>query len=331
MSTVPPRTDARLPLRRSRENAHSSMDAAAAKPPACDAASARVVAACDAPSANDVRCRAIVSDDELQHTLSNAAESAPTGWLAVLLHAPWAWPNVDAARGLRASARDGFASDAGVSVPMSWRWLLATSRVPIVTVDVARVPTAAAQLGVRTKTLPLVCVMRAGQSPPAAPTKALVSAYEKPVRTVADVASHTLLEPAPTAAALEAVIAREAAAGAQLVVAYVGAAWCAPCCRILPHLPRLAHEMPTMRVVKVDYDAGGQLAQAIGVEKIPTFAAFAMHGEPERGPGGTRLPFGALQHSDVVKVADAMTKWCELTAARQQALTGDLFTSTDDF
>eukprot|EP00672_Neobodo_designis_P017211 CAMPEP_0174849650 /NCGR_PEP_ID=MMETSP1114-20130205/16687_1 /TAXON_ID=312471 /ORGANISM="Neobodo designis, Strain CCAP 1951/1" /LENGTH=100 /DNA_ID=CAMNT_0016084029 /DNA_START=51 /DNA_END=353 /DNA_ORIENTATION=- len=50
--------------------------------------------------------------------------------------------------------------------------------------------------------------------------------------------------------------------------------WCGPCKMIAPELDRLAKENPHVKVIKIDVDAEEDLAQALGIEAMPTFIKF---------------------------------------------------------
>ena len=53
------------------------------------------------------------------------------------------------------------------------------------------------------------------------------------------------------------------------------AAWCAPCKVVAPRLEELAEELgDRVRVVKVDVDESGNLANRYGIRSIPTLIVF---------------------------------------------------------
>jgi len=60
-------------------------------------------------------------------------------------------------------------------------------------------------------------------------------------------------------------------AGDKLVVVDFTASWCGPCQRIAPIFVKLAEEMPDVVFVKVDVDENEQVAQACGIQAMPTF------------------------------------------------------------
>ena len=51
------------------------------------------------------------------------------------------------------------------------------------------------------------------------------------------------------------------------------ATWCGPCARMAPILEEFAAEHPEFVVAKVDVDEAPELAEAYGVESIPTLIA----------------------------------------------------------
>ena len=61
----------------------------------------------------------------------------------------------------------------------------------------------------------------------------------------------------------------------KLVIADFWAEWCGPCKMIAPLLEEIAREMPDkVKIVKVDVEAEGQLAQQFGIYNIPTLLFF---------------------------------------------------------
>jgi thioredoxin 1 len=71
------------------------------------------------------------------------------------------------------------------------------------------------------------------------------------------------------------------------VVVDFWAAWCAPCRRVGPIFEELAEELKgTMRFCKVNVDECGDIAQAYGIQSIPTFVVFKNGVEVHRLIGG---------------------------------------------
>jgi len=60
-------------------------------------------------------------------------------------------------------------------------------------------------------------------------------------------------------------------AGDKLVVVDFTATWCGPCKRIAPFFAELAEQMPDVVFVKVDVDENEDVAEACGVNSMPTF------------------------------------------------------------
>lgn len=52
------------------------------------------------------------------------------------------------------------------------------------------------------------------------------------------------------------------------------ATWCGPCKMIGPHIEKLAQENDHLVVIKVDVDKHPDIAEAYGVQTIPTLIAF---------------------------------------------------------
>ena len=220
---------------------------------------------------------------------------------------------------------------------MSWQWIIEESLVPICTVDVNTIPCAGEILGVKSKAFPLIIVQCTTTG----------ACFQKPCTNCVDVASQTLFPPVMNKAQLDECLLSSSADGEansdkkhDLVVAYVGAAWCPPCVKIMPHLPEFSRSVAkNAKFVKIDFDAGKELVEAIGIQKIPTFCAFDLKGNNDSAKeyssssagGGVQMPFGSLQHSDPVRVSEQMRKWCDLAESKNQVLSGgDMFTN-DDF
>lgn len=52
------------------------------------------------------------------------------------------------------------------------------------------------------------------------------------------------------------------------------ATWCGPCQMVGPLVEQLSEENPTVKFVKIDVDAVGEIARQYQVESIPTFKLF---------------------------------------------------------
>jgi thioredoxin 1 len=50
--------------------------------------------------------------------------------------------------------------------------------------------------------------------------------------------------------------------------------WCGPCQQLAPVLKELSTEMPNVRIVKVDVDENGELANQYGIDSIPNLKLF---------------------------------------------------------
>lgn len=59
-----------------------------------------------------------------------------------------------------------------------------------------------------------------------------------------------------------------------VVVVDFFATWCAPCKMLAPVLEELQSEMGNVKIVKVDVDDNGELANRYGVQSIPTIKVF---------------------------------------------------------
>ncbi len=74
------------------------------------------------------------------------------------------------------------------------------------------------------------------------------------------------------------------------------AEWCGPCHAVSPVLDRIAEERPDeLKLVKVNIDQQGDLAQRYGIMSIPTMILFK-DGEPSASVIGAQ-PKGAIERS----------------------------------
>jgi len=74
------------------------------------------------------------------------------------------------------------------------------------------------------------------------------------------------------------------------------AEWCGPCHAVSPVLDRIAEERPDeLKLVKVNIDQQGDLAQRYGIASIPTMILFK-DGEPSASVIGAQ-PKGAIERS----------------------------------
>ena len=65
------------------------------------------------------------------------------------------------------------------------------------------------------------------------------------------------------------------------------APWCGPCRMVLPLLDEIAAERPDVKVVKVNVDEEGELANQYEVFSVPTLMVFK-NGEPVQQSAGAR-------------------------------------------
>lgn len=68
------------------------------------------------------------------------------------------------------------------------------------------------------------------------------------------------------------------------------AAWCGPCRAQTPILEKFAAANPGVKVVKVNVDEAGPIAQKYGVRSIPTVAVFSGGNEVAKAVGLQRGP-----------------------------------------
>ena len=74
------------------------------------------------------------------------------------------------------------------------------------------------------------------------------------------------------------------------------AEWCGPCHAVAPVLDRIVEERPDeLKLVKVNIDEQGDLAQRYGIASIPTMILFK-DGEPSAAVVGAQ-PKGAIERS----------------------------------
>lgn len=311
------------------------------------------------------------------------AEGKSSEWIALFVHAPWAWPNFCPRRGLLpncASPGEPLLPGAAAAfspaldtpstraspalpppssladTPYTWPWIVHHSQVVMACVSVEDVPDAGAIVGIRAAGLPLLCMLRrtdnnntgAGadsSTSGTAPGRGYRCVMSKVVKSGVEIASHTLLPPITTASELQSELFRnnkstergnaEATSRDKkpLLVGYIGASWCPPCCRVMCSLPALSDAFAAkgVRFVKMDYDMANELVtRQLGVEKIPTFVAFRASVVEKTVRKEELLPFGSLQNSDPRLVSDQVAKWCDLVSmSGQNGLTHDLFSAED--
>ncbi len=68
------------------------------------------------------------------------------------------------------------------------------------------------------------------------------------------------------------------------------AAWCAPCRAQTPILEKYAASHPGVKIVKVNVDEAGQVAQQYGIRSIPTLSVFTGGREVAKAVGVQRSP-----------------------------------------
>ena len=75
--------------------------------------------------------------------------------------------------------------------------------------------------------------------------------------------------------------------GAKPLVIDFTATWCPPCQRIGPIYEGLMAEYPELVMKKVDVDAASDVAQACGIQCMPTFKVFKNGAESEKLEGAS--------------------------------------------
>jgi putative thioredoxin len=112
------------------------------------------------------------------------------------------------------------------------------------------------------------------------------------------------------------------------VVVDLWATWCGPCKTLGPLLEKVAQERAgAFLLAKLDVDANPMVAQALGVQSIPTVVAFS-GGEPLNGFVGAYPEEAVNQFVDTILPTPAEL---EVTEAKAEAEAGDIDRAEDDF
>ncbi len=75
------------------------------------------------------------------------------------------------------------------------------------------------------------------------------------------------------------------------------ATWCGPCRMIAPIISEIAEENPALTVAKIDVDEAPGLAQAFGIESIPTLVVL-------RGGKVTATALGARPKAEILALLE---------------------------